>query len=497
MSKPPRPPGPRGRLISGNLSQYVEDPLGFMTQCAHQYGDVVALGFGPKPVVVLNHPDLIEYVLVTGNRSFKKDFTIQLYRPFLGNGLLTSEGDFWLRQRRLAQPAFQRQRSAGYGEAMVAYTERMLAGWRDGETRDLHADLMGLTLDIAARTLFGIDMTGEAHRVGEALADGLEGIDNRFSGLLFPPLWVPTANNRRIHRARRTLDEILYRKIEEKRRSGEMGDDLLSILLHARDEDDGSRMTDLQLRDEAMTLLLAGHETTALALSWTWYLLALYPEVEEELEAELQAVLGGHSPTVADLPRLRYTEQVITEAMRLYPPAYGQGREAIHDCTIGGYQVHRGTTIFFFQCVLHRDGRYFDHPDEFRPGRWADGLAQRLPKYAYFPFGGGPRMCIGNTFALMETALVLATVAQRFRMRLVPGHAVTPWPSITLRPRHGIKVTLEKREYSEMPAMPSFPNSVWERAGETPFREMSGAGETEFRGVRSQTEFGNEGHNER
>jgi cytochrome P450 len=205
-------------------------------------------------------------------------------------------------------------------------------------------------------------------------------------------------------------------------------------------------MTDLQLRDEAMTLLLAGHETTALALSWTWYLLALYPEVEEELEAELQAVLGGRSPTVADLPRLRYTEHVVTEAMRLYPPAYVQCREAIDDCTIGGYHVPRGTTLFIFQWVLHRDPRYFDNPEKFHPDRWADGLAQRLPKYAYFPFGGGPRMCIGNSFAMMETVLVLATMAQRFRMRLVPGHAVTPWPSITLRLRHGIKVRLEKRE---------------------------------------------------
>jgi cytochrome P450 len=460
------PPGPRGRLLSGNLRQYFADPLGFMTQCARQYGDVVALRFGPKPVLLLSHPDLVEYVLVTGNRNFKKDFTIQLYRPFLGNGLLTSEGDFWLRQRRLAQPAFQRQRIAGYGETMVAYTERMLAGWHDGETRDLHADLMGLTLDIAARTLFGIDMTGEAHRVGAALADGLEGIEYRFSSLLIPPLWVPTPNNRRIHRARRALDEILYRKIEEKRRSGLVGDDLLSLLLHARDEDDGSGMTDLQLRDEAMTLLLAGHETTALALSWTWYLLALYPEVEEELEAELQAVLGGRSPTVADLPRLLYTEQVVTEAMRLYPPAYGLGREAIDDCTIGGYHVRRGTTIFVFQWVVHRDPRYFDNPEEFRPARWADGLAQRLPRYAYFPFGGGPRMCVGSTFALMETALVLATVAQRFRMRLVPGAQVTPWPSITLRPRHGIQVKLSARPAANSSAVsPRSQTLLGNRAG--------------------------------
>jgi cytochrome P450 len=448
MAKPPRPPGPRGRLISGNLRQYLEDPLGFMTWCAREYGDVVALRFGPKPILLLSHPDFVEYVLVTGNRNFKKDFTIRLYRPFLGNGLLTSEGDFWLRQRRLAQPAFQRQRIASYGDIMVAFTERMLAGWDDGETRNLHADLMSLTLDIAAKTLFGIEMTGEAHRVGDALADGLDAIDGRFSSLLFPPLWLPTPNNRRIRRARRTLDAILYRKIEEKRRAGDRGDDLLSLLLQARDEGDGSGMTDLQLRDEAMTLLLAGHETTALALSWTWYLVALYPDVEEELEAELQAVLGGRPPTAADLPQLPFTEHVITEALRLFPPAYAQGREAVRDCTIGDYRIPRGTTIFFFQWILHRDPRYFDNPEEFRPRRWAGGLAQRLPKYAYFPFGGGPRMCIGNTFALMEAALVLATVAQRFRMLLVPDHPVTPWPSITLRPRHGIKVVLKKREAS-------------------------------------------------
>ena len=440
------PRGPRGNLISGHLPAFKKDWLGFVTQVAREYGDIVQLRLGPKRVVLVSHPDYVEEILVTNNRNFTKDFTLRLYKAVLGNGLLTSEGDFWLRQRRMIQPAFQRHKIAAFGETMVGYTERMLAGWRDGAVVDLHAEFMRLTLEIAAKTFFDADVSAEARDVGDALERALHCINARFNSLYWVPEWVPTPNNLQLRRAVRRLDDILYRFIGQRRKSGEDRGDLLSLLLHARDEDDGSRMTDRQLRDEAMTLFLAGHETTALALSWTGYLLAQHPEAVAELDAELRAVLDGRPPPVADLPRLKFTERVITESMRLYPPAFGMGREPIEDCTIAGYPIPAGRPIFFHQWVIHRDPRFFDAPDQFLPNRWADGLAQRLPKYAYFPFGGGPRLCIGNTFAMMEASLVLATLAQRFHLRLVPEHPIELWPSITLRPRYGIKVVLEKRD---------------------------------------------------
>jgi cytochrome P450 len=397
--------------------------------------------------LLLNHPDHIEYVLVTGNRNFTKDFK-RGFRPILGKGLLMSEGNFWLRQRRLAQASFQHQRLSFHGETIVALAERMLASWRDGESRNLHEDLMQLTLEIAAKSIFGIDGPEEAHDIGRALETALNCIEARSTSLDWLPGWLPTPNNLRLRRVIRRLDSIIYRLIKLRRTSSEVRDDLLSLLLHSRVEDDGNRMSDRQLRDEAMTLFLSGHKTTALALSWTWYLLAQHPGAMVELETELQAVLGGRAPTVADLPRLRYTERVVMESLRLYPPAYALGRKAIHDCEIGGYHVPAGTAVLLVQWLLHRDPRYFDNPNKFQPNRWADELAQRLPKYAYFPFGMGPRLCIGETFAMMIAVLTVATIAQKFRVVLAPGYAVTLWPAVTLRPRHGIKVVLKAKRRS-------------------------------------------------
>jgi cytochrome P450 len=445
MAAAVRPSGPKGQLFWGHLADYKRDTLGFVTRCAREYGDVVPIRLGHKPVLLLNHPDQIEYVLVTNNRNFSKDFSLRLYRPIIGNGLLTSEGDFWLRQRRLVQPVFSRQRIAAYSGIMVASTERMLARWRDGQTFDLHQQMMHLTLEIAAKTLFDTEVTAEAYEVSTALELALRSIDARFGALFWVPDWVPIPNNMRLHRAVGRLDAILYAIINARRQSGEDRGDLLSLLLHARDEDDGSRMTDKQLRDEAMTLFLAGHETTALALSWTWYLLGQHPAVVRKLEEELRTMLGGRPPTFADLQQLRYTERVILESLRLYPPAYAIAREARDDCEIGGYPVPAGTTLFLFQWVVQRDPRFYENAEQFDPDRWADGLAQRLPKYAYFPFGGGPRQCIGNTFALMEAVLVLATMAQKFRITLVPDHNVRIWPAITLRPRNGIQVLVNQR----------------------------------------------------
>jgi cytochrome P450 len=327
---------------------------------------------------------------------------------------------------------------------MVAFAERQLAGWRDGETRDLQAEMNCLTLEITAQTLFGAAADDRTAEVRGALAAAFAGFDARLGSWLRLPEWVPTPKNLAARRAVRRLDEIVYGFIRRRRASGEQRDDLLSILLHARDEGDGSGMTDRQLRDEAMTLFLAGHETTALALTWTGYLLAQHPGAAAKLRAELQAVLGGRPPAVADLPRLAYAERVVLESMRLYPPAYAIGREAAAPCEVLGYPVPAGTTVFMSQWVMHRDPRFWHDPEKFDPDRWEGGLAQRLPRFAYFPFGGGPRLCIGNHFAMMEAVLVLATMAQRFRLTLVPGHPVVPWPSMTLRPRHGIQVVLRR-----------------------------------------------------
>lgn len=441
-----RPPGPKGHFWWGQLSEFRHDMLGLYQRLTREYGDVVAFRLGPRSVWLVNHPDLIEFVLSSGSRHFKKSFAYQLLVPVIGRGLLTSEGSFWLRQRRLAQPAFHRQRIAAFGDVMVAYTQRLLDRWRPGEVRDLHADMMRLTLEIVAKTLFDFDLAEEAADVGAALEVVQENFSNRFEGIFPLPTWFPSPSNLRLRRAVRRLDQILYGIIDQRRKSQEDKGDLLSMLLHARDEDDGSGMTDQQLRDEAMTLFLAGHETTALALSWLWYLLAQHPAVEATLLAELREALGDRPPTVADLPRLRYTEAVVHETMRLYPPAYSMGREAIEPCELGGYPVPVGQTIEVCQWLTQRDPRWFNDPERFMPERWLDGREKRLPRYAYFPFGGGPRQCIGNTFALMEAVLVLATMAPRVRLELDPNHRVVPWTSITLRPRTGIRVLVHRRQ---------------------------------------------------
>ncbi len=440
----PKPPGPKGHWLSGNLPDFIKDRFAFFRDCAQRYGDVVALRFGPRRVYFLFNPADIESVLVTHNHNFTKHFALRLNPLVLGKGLLTSEGDFWLRQRRLSQPAFAKQRIHAYGPTMVRYTERMLAGWGDGEKRDLLTEMMQLTLGIAAKTLFDADVEGKAREVGEALTIAQETFAAQFNSILPLPVWVPTPRNRRMRNALKKLDDIIYGFIRLRRASRDEKGDLLSLLLRAQDVDD-SRMTDRQLRDEAMTLFLAGHETTALTLSWAGYALSRHPRVEERLLTELRTVLGGRAPTVGDLTRLRYAEAVINETLRLYPPAYTIGREAIAACEIGGFRVPAGTTLLLPMWIIQRDPRWFDRAEEFAPDRWLDGLAQRIPKFAFFPFGGGPRICIGNTFAMMEGVLLLATMMQQYHLDLDPGHTVRPKPSFTLRPANGIKVILRKR----------------------------------------------------
>src|SRR5215813_4353790 len=437
------PPGPQSTSWTGSFKAYSRDPLGYLTALVRDYGDITTLRYYNFRVYFVNHPDYIEEVLVTQNRKFIKGRILRANRRLFGNGLLTSEGDFWLRQRRLAQPAFHRARIASYAATMVRFAERLVAEWKSGEERDVHAEMMRLTLGIVAKTLFDADVERDAQQVGQAL-EAIMQLNSDFRKLILMPPWLPTPTNIRASLATRRLDKIIFRFIEQRRATGKDTGDLLSMLLAAQDED-GSRMNDRQLRDEAMTIFLAGHETTANALSWTWLLLSQNPGVEAKLHSELEAVLGGRAPSLDDLPNLRYASNVITESMRLFPPAWGMARVAIEDLEIGGYPIPKGCGVSLAQWSVHRDPRWFDAPLEFRPERWEGDSAKRLPRFAYFPFGGGPRQCIGNNFAVMEASLLLATLSQRFRISLMPGKEIIPAASITLRPKTGIWGKIEKR----------------------------------------------------
>jgi cytochrome P450 len=437
------PPGPNDGLKRWSLGPLNDNPLKYFTRLARDYGDVAGIRVLNFGTIFINHPDTIEEVLVTNARKYTKGRVLRANRHVFGEGLLTSEGEFWLRQRRLAQPAFHRARIASYAATMVEYTQRMLEGWQEGEELDAHQEMMRLTLQIVGKTLFDADVERDAQDVGKSLEMLLE-IGANFRRTIFVPHWIPTPTNLRMKREVAQIEKILYRIIAERRASGRDAGDLLSMLLAAHDED-GTRMTDKQLRDETITLFLAGHETTASTLSWAWWLLAQNPAVEAKLHAEMDTVLAGRAPTLDDLPNLSYTAHVITEVLRLYPAAWGLARLVVEPHEVAGYPVTKGMGVAMAQWVVHRDPRWYDEPEKFQPERWEGDLLRRLPRFAYFPFGGGPRQCIGNTFALMEAALVLATIAQKFRLRLVAHHRVVPLASITLRPRHGVRVTLERR----------------------------------------------------
>jgi cytochrome P450 len=445
VGKPPVPPGPKGTAVMGVMAEYNRDALEFITRC-RDYGDVVRTRFLWVYAYFLYNPKDIETLLTTNAKSFRKAQSLRspFFFRLVGNGLVTSEGDFWRRQRRLAQPAFHRQRISSYGDVMVDYAKRAIANWREGERRDLAKDMTRLTLEIVVKTLFNSDVSQDADHVGEMLSGIVQPFANQATVKWILDNRLPTAGHRRYFKQVSEIDRIVFRIISERRASKSDEGDLLSMLLAAQDED-GSHMTDTQLRDEVMTLFLAGHETTALSLTWSWYLLATHPEAEKKFQAELEEVLGNRSPQVADLPKLKYTEMIAKEAMRLYPPAYAVGREAIEETEIGGYRVPRGTQIFAFQWVTQRDPRFFDNPDSFEPERWTPERSEQIPKYAYFPFGAGPRQCIGNYFAMMEIVLLLATIGQRFKFQLPPNHKVELLPVLSLRPKNGLPVIVSER----------------------------------------------------
>ena len=440
------PPGPKGLPIVGNMFEPRGDAIRYFTKCIREYGDIVFLRFLGVPMCLVNRPDCIESVLVTQHNNFEKSKDYRALRRVLGNGLLTSEGVFWRRQRKLVQPAFHQGRIAAYAEVMVAYTERMVASWKHGQGLDVHEAMMRLTLDIVAKTLFDTDVSREAEDVGAALQVLMSKFFRQAGFALLLPSFIPIPTTRRLQRAVGQLDKVIYEIIRRRRTSGQTSGDLLSVLLRAQD-DEGLGMTDRQLHDEIMTLFLAGHETTANALSWTWLLLGQNPGVEEKLIEELRRVLSGRSPTAADLPRLTYTEMILREAMRLYPPVWVIGRRGLAPFRMGEYELPAETNVLMSQIITHRDARYFPDPDRFDPDRWKadDPRFVSLPRFAYFPFGGGPRVCIGAGFAMMEAVLLLATIAQRFILTLVPGQTIEKLPSVTLRPKSGIRVILHGR----------------------------------------------------
>ncbi len=440
-----RPPGPRAKYPLQFIVDLLRSRVQLFSGMA-RHGDIAEIRIASERVVLLSHPDDIKTLLVTNQRNFIKGRALERTKTLIGEGLLTSEGEFHMRQRRLAQPAFHRERVAAYGDVMAEYAERTAEHWRHGETLDVHDEMMYLTLGIAGKTLFGTDVEQEAKDIGEAIDLSLKMFD--YSVLPLGTLMerVPLPWIHRLHAARRRMDEIIYRIIDERRRDGTDRGDLLSMLIMAQDtEGDGTGMSDRQLRDEVITLLVAGHETTAVALSWSWYLLSEHPGAEAELHAELDRVLGGRRPTAADVPQLTYTRMVFAEAMRLYPPAWILERRAVDDCEIGGYHIPGGTLVLASQYLVHRDPRWWPDPERFDPMRWLPEAQGERPKFAYFPFGAGSRICIGEQFAWMEGVLLLATLAQRWRLRHDPTHPVALEPRVTLRPKYGMRMQLTRR----------------------------------------------------
>jgi cytochrome P450 len=433
------PPGPRGHFLLGNLSEMQQSRLAFITQNAREFGDIVTFRVGPRRIFQLNHPDYIRYVLVEHPEQFHKTPRLkQATAAAIGQGLLTSDGEFHTRQRRLVQPAFHHKRIAGYAEAMVRLTSEMLAEWRDGQTVELHQEMMKLTMRIIAKTMFDYEVAGQADALGEAISLGIETTAKRITRVATILDHLPTDENRKWAESRKLLKSTILDMIETRRREGEDKGDLLSMLLLAVDEADGGQMTNQQVMDEAMTLFIAGHETTANALTWAFYLLAQHPQVEERLRQEIRDAVGDAPITLKDLARMPYALMVVNEVLRMYPPAWTSMRHAQETFELGGYTIPAGSFIMLPIYALHHHPRYWNEPEAFIPDRFDPAREQEITKYMFLPFGAGPRVCIGNQFALMEAQLVLATMVQQYHLEMVSDAPVEMEPLVTLRAKGGI-----------------------------------------------------------
>lgn len=448
--------GPREIPFLGSSIALLRDNLGFVKTMARKYGDVVRYHMGPMLIYQVNHPDGVQRILQDNNHNYSKDtFNFPFMRVLLGNGLVMSQGDVWLQQRRLMQPKFHRRTIEHFGAIMTQKTLAMLARWKHqeagGEPLDVHSEMVRLTLAIVAQTLFGARVDEEKDDLGEAISFLVEDVSYRFQVPFYPPLSVPTPRNRRFLRAVATLDRTIQRIVDERRAQSrsrpedDREEDLLSLLLYAQDEETGEGMSDKQLRDELMTLLIAGHETTSNLLSWVFYILSKHSDVRDRLHAELDQVLGGRVPEASDLRRLVYTRMVLEETLRLYPPAWISNRSSREADVICGYHIPAKTFIAFSPYVIHRHPQFWPEPQKFDPERFAPGADSQRPRYAYLPFGGGPHLCIGRDFAMMEATLVVATLLQHVDLRLLPGTQVRPQALATLRPRDGLPMLLTPR----------------------------------------------------
>ena len=445
----PLPPSPPSHPLLGLMREFRQDRIGLYRRVAQAYGDVLRMRFLWVNTYTISHPDYMRQVLVENNHNYVRNpFVNDVFKLFLGDGLFTMDGESWLSRRRLMQPAFHRQRLAGLGTLITDAAEAMLVDWsqwQEGQEITIDEEMMKVTLRVVGQALFSVDLLGAASALGDAFTSVSEFVNYRMNTPFPPPLWLPTPRNRQFKAALATLDSTVHSIIEERKKTSEEKGDLLDMLMAARDADTGAGMTDEELRNEVALLIFAGHETTATTLTWTFYLLSQHPEVENKLHAELATVLGGRTPTLADLPNLPYNRMVIEETMRLYPQAWGVSRKSVAADEVGGYQIPAGASLTLPIMTLHYDPRWWEQPDQFDPERFTPERSANRHKFAYLPFGAGPRQCIGNNFALMEAQLVLATVAQRYQLRLRPGHPVQPDPVFVLRTSHGLPMRVTRR----------------------------------------------------
>jgi cytochrome P450 len=445
MNGPARPPGPKLPML-GTLIMPGRDPLAIFTRFARDYGDIVQFTMSGERAFFINHPDYIRQVLVTDNAKYGKSRALERARKLLGDGLLTSDGAVHQRKRRHVQPAFHRAQIAGYAATMVDHASRAAGRWADGTTIDVSTEMMRLTLSIVGRTLFDVDIESQADRVGRALTAVLETFWLAllpFSDLVES---LPLQAVRDSVQARKDLDALIYGMVADRRLHPDAQRmDLLSMLVRSESDQAEDGLSDAEIRDEALTLLLAGHETTANALMWTWYLLGQAPDAAAAVHDEVDRVLNGGRATVDMVEALPSVTRVVTESLRLFPPAWSIGRRAKEACEIGGYTIPAKSIVFMSQWTMHRDPRFYEHPERFMPERWTREFRSSLPRYAYFPFGGGPRHCIGESFAWMELVLIVATIAQRWAFELVPGHPIATQPLLTLRSKHGMRMTVRAR----------------------------------------------------